>query len=103
MLLLRILLKQAATVYEKEGDKFYCYYNMILTNVSKVKKEDRNRTNTAIIRNTCYKISVNSIAKLGYDETDVPHDEVEDQMLYIDMQVSVLPWVKNTANTGVEL
>ncbi|MBD5348192.1 MAG: fimbria major subunit [Bacteroides sp.] len=96
-------LKQAATVYEKEGDKFYCYYNMILTNVSKVKKEDRNRTNTAIIRNTCYKISVNSIAKLGYDETDVPHDEVEDQMLYIDMQVSVLPWVKNTANTGVEL
>lgn len=96
-------LAEAAVKYVKNGDKFYCYYNMILTNTPNVAKDQRSRDNTAILRNTCYQISVKSIAKLGYNEDDVPHDEVEDKMLFIDMQINVLPWVKNTANTNVPL
>lgn len=96
--------KQVTIEYTKEGNKFYTYYNVLLTNVDGIDtKAKRTRENTMILRNTCYKLSVASIKNLGYNGADTPHDEVEDQMLYIDMNIKVKDWVKNTANTELEL
>ncbi len=96
-------LAKACKEYVKEGNKFYTYYSVILRNDGHDSKATRTLENVKMYRNTCYTISVDKINKLGYAGGDVPADEVEDSMLWIDLNIKVAPWSSNKSNTGLEL
>lgn len=98
-------LAQAATMFTRSSSTapFYCYYSVILRNDGNDSKDTRTLENVKIMRNTCYSISVDKIKKIGFTGTDVPHDEVEDSMLWIDLNIQVAPWISNTANEDIIL
>ena len=91
---------------EYEGDNSEgatCYYKYWIKHMDNGNAEQMGIMEFAIVRNNAYKLSVNKVSGLGDpDDTIDPETPDETSKMYLDVKVTILPWVVRN-NEGIIL
>ena len=79
-----------------------CYYKYWIRHMNNDNNEDMGIMEFAIVRNNVYKLTVESVSKLG-DPTDNidPENPDETSKMYLEVNITILPWV--VRNNNIEL
>lgn len=99
-------LEDSALIDEYIGDGEYgatCYYKYWIRHMDNKNAEQMGIMEFAIVRNNAYKLSVNAVSGLGDpDDTIDPETPDETSKMYLDVNVTILPWVVRS-NEGIIL
>ncbi|MFR3330084.1 MAG: Mfa1 family fimbria major subunit [Odoribacter splanchnicus] len=80
-----------------------CYYKYWIKHMDNGNAEQMGIMEFAIVRNNAYKLSVNKVSGLGDpDDTIDPETPDETSKMYLDVKVTILPWVVRN-NEGIIL
>lgn len=99
------LTEDSELIEEYKGDSnkgATCYYKYWIRHMNNNNNEDMGIMEFAIVRNNVYKLTVESVSKLGdpTDEID-PDNPDETSKMYLKVNVTILPWV--VRNNSIEL
>lgn len=75
----------------------YCYYHYWIRHANNNNNSVMDKMEFAIVRNNIYKLSINSVNKIGKVTPDIdPEDPDEDGDAFLKVEVKILPWVVRT-------
>ena len=95
-----LVVAQNVTIYEAEADGYYCYYFYWNRHNDNGNNGQMGPMEFATVRNNVYKLAVTGLRRLGHPndpendpEPNIPDDPDEEDVVYIDVKIEVLPWV----------